>query len=121
MHVTGSVSPDDPTLDDRLDRVVDTDLLRVLCEPVRVQILTHLARCGPCDIGQIAGAFPQDRSVISRHLQQHERVGILGREKRSRSVIYTVDGTALLEKMEGMVGRVRELVAVCCPPATDDD
>ncbi len=103
-----------------LDELADVELFKALCEPVRVEILTFLAVHGPSDIGRVAQAFPQDRSVISRHLQLLANAGVLDRAKQSRSMIYSVNGTALLERMEAIVERTRALVQVCCPPAPED-
>lgn len=89
---------------------------RALSEPVRVQLLCHLAVNGPSDIGQIAEAFPQDRSVISRHLQQLARAGIVEARKESRRRVYSIQGSVLLERMEQVTELVRALVATCCPP-----
>ena len=59
--------------------------------------------------------FAQDRSVISRHLRQLSEAGVLVREKRSRSVIYSIDGSKFLSKLEDIVALTRTLVEVCCP------
>ncbi len=96
--------------------VLDAALFKALCEPLRVELLTHLAVHGAQDVGEIAGAFPKDRSVISRHLQQLADAGLLHREKRSRHVLYSVNGDNLLGKMEQMLEQVRSLVQLCCPP-----
>ncbi len=104
---------------EHLGKVMDAGLFRALCEPVRVDILAHLALHGPGDIGEIAQAFPQDRSVISRHLQQLAQVGILERRKESRRMVYSVNGAALLRRMEQMTDQVRTLVHKCCPSPDD--
>ncbi len=97
--------------------MADVDLFKALCEPVRVEILTFLALHGPCEIGRVAGSFPQDRSVISRHLQLLAKAGVLHRERDSRKVIYSVDGPELVRRMEALLDRTRSLVEVCCPPS----
>ncbi len=112
---------DDPTPAIPVEDLLDVGLFRALCEPVRVEILLFLARQGPSEIRRIADAFPQDRSVISRHLQQLARAGVLHRVKRARSVIYSVDGPALLGRMEAIVEQTRALVQVCCPPPPDGE
>lgn len=64
----------------------------------------------------IAAAFPQDRSVISRHLASLHAAGVLRREKVGRRVVFEVDGAAVIERLEEMLARFRDVIRVCCPP-----
>jgi ArsR family transcriptional regulator, nickel/cobalt-responsive transcriptional repressor len=100
-----------------LAQYFDSSLFQVLVEPVRVDILRYLAEHGSSDIGTIAGAFPQDRSVISRHLQLMGRIGIVTREKQSRNVLYSIDGPALVAKIESNLETLKRLVPDCCGPS----
>ncbi len=68
----------------RMVDVLDSKFFKSLSEPVRVQILRYLLLHGRTDIGTIANNLPQDRSVISRHLNLMQEVGILNCEKESR-------------------------------------
>lgn len=106
---------------DRMRRLMDTELLRALGEPVRIDLLATLAVEGPADIQQIAKHFSQDRSVISRHLRQLAQAGILIRQRRSRHVIYSINGTILLDKLEAMAEQARSLIRECCPPSPVSD
>ena len=99
-----------------LARIFDADLLAALCEPVRIDIVRVIAAKRRADLQTIADQLPQDRSVISRHLSQLHRAGVVRREKVGRQVFFELDGAALLDRLEGMVDGCRRVVAVCCPP-----
>jgi len=82
---------------------------------VRVQILRLLLLNGRSDIGTIAEQLPQDRSVISRHLNSMYNVGILAREKETRHIYYAIEARTLLKKINGIADRLRAWMIVCCP------
>lgn len=98
-----------------LDGILESKVLRALCEPVRIEILKLLTVRGRSDIGTIAAHVPQDRSVVSRHLAQLYGAGIIRREKVGRNVFFEMDGPAVVAQLEDVVGRFRALVPVCCP------
>jgi DNA-binding transcriptional ArsR family regulator len=99
-----------------LSSVFDSGLLAALCEPVRVDIVRVLVARRRADLQSIADELPQDRSVISRHLAVLHRAGVVRREKVGRQVFFELDGSTLLDRLEGMVEGCRRIVAVCCPP-----
>jgi DNA-binding transcriptional ArsR family regulator len=99
-----------------LASVFDAGLLAALCEPVRVDIVRVLVAKRRADLQTIAEELPQDRSVISRHLALLHRAGVVRREKVGRQVFFELDGSTLLDRLEGMVEGCRRIVAVCCPP-----
>jgi DNA-binding transcriptional ArsR family regulator len=90
---------------------------KALCEPIRVEILKTLTAEGRCDVSTIAEHFPQDSSVVSRHLAILHDAGIVRREKEGRHVFFELDGPAMVERMEKIVDQFRTIVALCCPPA----
>lgn len=94
---------------------LDTRFFAALCEPVRVQIVRHLVLEGRSDIQSIAAAFPQDRSVISRHLQVLERAGLVVAQKVGRHQFFELDGPGVVDRLEGMAGAIRDLRSICCP------
>lgn len=96
---------------------LDTDLMSALCEPARGEILRRLIVKGRCDVGSIAAGMPQDRSVVSRHLQVLERAGVVSASKEGRSVYYEIEGPAVLTRLEALVNAFRALVPSCCPGA----
>lgn len=100
---------------EELVAILDSAFFKTMGEPVRVQILKFLLLHGRADIGAIAEQMPQDRSVVSRHLNLMHKVGILTCEKETRHIYYAINATAFLEKVEGIAGKLRACMRVCCP------
>ncbi len=100
---------------DRALAVLDADLFRALCEPARIAILAELIRKGRSDIGAIAADLPQDRSVISRHLQVLADAGVVVARRDGRHIFYELDGPQTCERLETIVGELRRLAPYCCP------
>jgi DNA-binding transcriptional ArsR family regulator len=94
---------------------LDTEFFRALCEPVRIEILKQLMLEGRSDVGTIAEAMPQDRSVIARHLQLMERAGLLRAETEGRHTYYEIDGPAFVGRFEKITSLLKGLVPLCCP------
>jgi DNA-binding transcriptional ArsR family regulator len=99
-----------------LARIFDSELLAALCEAVRVEIVRILLTQGRADLQTVAEQLPQDRSVVSRHLNVLHRAGVVRREKIGRQVFFELDSGGLLDRLEGMVAGCRRIVALCCPP-----
>ena len=97
-----------------LSEIMDSKLFKALCEPVRVEILKVLTAKGRCDVSAIAENFRQDGSVVSRHLAILHDAGIVRREKEGRHVFFELDGPAMVERMEKILARFRNIVALCC-------
>jgi ArsR family transcriptional regulator, zinc-responsive transcriptional repressor len=95
--------------------VLDEKFFRAFAESARVTIFREVVLLGEADIAAIAERLPQDRSVISRHLQLLADAGILTAAKRGRQVFYRVDGTQIADKLEAILGIVRALQPHCCP------
>ena len=93
----------------------DARFFKTLSEPVRMDILRYLMLNGRSDIGTIADHMPQDRSVVSRHLNLMQEAGILKCEKETRYVYYEINAQAFVDKLEDIARRVRKGVEVCCP------
>ena len=93
----------------------DVRFFKTLSEPVRMDILQYLMLNGRSDIGTIADHMPQDRSVVSRHLNLMQEAGILKCEKETRYVFYEIDAQAFVDKLESITRQVRKCVEVCCP------
>lgn len=98
-----------------LAKVFDSKLLKILSEPVRIEILKVLASNDSMDIGSITKQFSQDRSVISRHLSVMADVGIVTAQKKGRHKFYEVDGIFFLSQLEGMTEAIRKFFIECCP------
>ncbi len=95
--------------------VWDGQFFKILGETVRMEILKYLMLHGRSDIGTISESLPQDRSVISRHLQKMADSGILNCEKETRHRFYSINGAELLNKMEIVMEQMRKCISICCP------
>lgn len=93
----------------------DARFFRTLGEPVRIQILRYLMMNGRSDIGSITESMPQDRSVISRHLNQMQEVGILNCEKETRHMYYSINAQTFIDKLELFLTQIKKSVSICCP------
>jgi len=100
---------------EELVEAFDSKLFKTLSEPVRVQILKVLMLNGRSDIGSIAENMPQDRSVISRHLNLMQEAGILISEKVNRHVFYSINGQPFLEKLVDITETINKCMKECCP------
>jgi DNA-binding transcriptional ArsR family regulator len=94
---------------------LDGALLKALSEPARVAILKQIVQLGRADVGTIAAMFPQDRSVVARHLQVLERAGVLKSHVDGRHTFYELNGQGVLKQLEGLVELFRALSPLCCP------
>jgi DNA-binding transcriptional ArsR family regulator len=95
--------------------MLDTGFFRALCEPVRVELLRQLILKGRADVNTIAEDMPQDRSVITRHLQLMERAGLLHSQVEGRHTFYEIDGPAVVGRMAQVTDALRAIVPLCCP------
>jgi DNA-binding transcriptional ArsR family regulator len=98
-----------------LAEAFEDPLLKALSDPTRCMLLRTLAQLGPSDIATIAEAYPQDRSVISRHLRVLHEAGIVKSTKEGRHVFYALDGPALVARLEALLSMAKALVSGCCP------
>ncbi|MEW5848317.1 MAG: metalloregulator ArsR/SmtB family transcription factor [Myxococcota bacterium] len=105
-----------PVLSRSLHDELDTAFFKALADPTRIAMVMKLATQNGLDVDAISAGFPQDRSVISRHLQILQTAGILERQPQGRHVIYRLNGTLVLERLEGLVATIRAAMASCCPP-----
>lgn len=101
---------------EELAEELDPAFFKALGDPARVELLKLLVVEGPMDIDAIARLFPQDRSVISRHLASLRNVGVLSHDKRGRHVYYSANASFFIERLERILERMRALQSVCCPP-----
>lgn len=99
----------------KMVEVLDSKFFKSLSEPVRVEILRYLLLHGRTDIGTIAQDLPQDRSVISRHLNLMHEVGILNCEKESRHMYYTINASKFLDRFTNITDLVGKCIKECGP------
>lgn len=98
-----------------LVKALDSKVVKALTEPARAEILKFLMLNGRSDISTIAENLPQDRSVISRHLNLLAEAGIVIAEKETRHKFYTINGSAFLKEFEGITENIKKCMAECCP------
>lgn len=101
---------------DGLVKALDSKLFKALTDPTRTQILKFLMLNSRADISTIANHFPQDRSVISRHLHLMNESGLLIAEKETRHRFYSINGEKVLCEFETIVHNLKACLHVCCPP-----
>ncbi|MNU01017.1 Bacterial regulatory protein, arsR family [compost metagenome] len=70
---------------------------------------------GRADVSEIAAELPQERSVVSRHLQVLLDANIVRATKAGRQVFYEVNGPAIVMRLEGILQHTRNIVSLCCP------
>ena len=95
----------------------DSTFFKALCEPSRIGVLKRVMQLGRADISAIAAELPQERSVVSRHLQTLLDAGILRTAKEGRQVFYEVDGPAIVSRLEATLLECKRMASHCCPGA----
>ena len=71
------------------------DVLAVLGDPTRFEVLNRLATYGPASASSLAHELPVSRQAISKHLASLEEVGLLERERSGREIRYVFQPDAL--------------------------
>jgi len=104
-----------PKVVDNLVKALDSKVMKALTDPTRANILKFLMLNGRSDISTIAEYLPQDRSVISRHLNMMAEAGIVIAEKETRHRFYTINGAAFLNEFEAITGMIKKCMSECCP------
>lgn len=89
--------------------VFDTSFFKAFCEPSRIAVLQELILLGRSDIAGIAERLPQDRSVITRHLQLLAEAGVVRAEKEGRHVYYQLDAPAVRRRLEEILATTKML------------
>lgn len=93
----------------KLENAMDFEFYKVLFDPVRSQIMVLLGSNESLSISEVAKYFPQDRTVISRHLSLMERYGIVSRVKKSREFLYHLNADFVIGKFEKTATDLKEL------------
>ena len=113
--------PQDPKTASRrratIDRVLDTEMFKVMGEPTRARLLSCLLKCGrPCSVTEIAACCSIDFSMVARHLSTMARAGVLESEKRGRTVWYSAPADALAGRFRSIADAIGELrqSSGCC-------
>ncbi|MEO0021741.1 MAG: metalloregulator ArsR/SmtB family transcription factor [candidate division WOR-3 bacterium] len=92
----------------RTKAVITPDVLfAALSHPVRLETVAMLAGGERC-VCEIARHFNQERSVVSRHLRQLERAGIVESRSEGRKVIYRLIEPRALDLIDISLAMVRK-------------
>src|SRR3546814_19796295 len=85
------------------------EALAELGHPTRLSVFRRLARHAPCGVPatEIADALGVAPNTLSPHLDMLTRTGLIGRERRGRSLLYRLD-------VEGAGALVDYLAGDCC-------
>ena len=87
--------------------IFDEKFFRAFAEPARTAVFREVVLHGRADVGSIAKRLPQDRSVISRHLQILAEAGALRAEKEGRHIFYEVDSARIERQLQQMLDITR--------------
>ncbi len=91
--------------------IFDEKFFRAFSEPARAAVFREVVLHGRADIGTLARHLPQDRSVVSRHLQILAEAGALRTTKEGRHVFYEVDAGRIEHQLQQMLQITRCLRA----------
>ncbi|MGY2488181.1 ArsR/SmtB family transcription factor [Cupriavidus sp. CP313] len=101
-----------------IDAAIDSlneAFFKALCEPSRVAVLKRVLQLGRADVNEIAAGLPQERSVVSRHLQVLLHADIVSATKTGRQVFYQVNGQAVIARLEHILHQIKTIAPLCCP------
>lgn len=82
-------------------------IFAALSHPVRLQTVIMLAGSERC-VCEIARHFQQERSVVSRHLRQLARAGIVESRTEGRKVIYRLTEPRVLELIDIVIEMLKK-------------
>lgn len=89
------------------------DFFKALSDPSRLQVLLTLAAASEsCTVSRVAEACTVDLSVVSRHLSQLKRAGIVSADKQGREVYYKLDTQNVVDALR----QCADALERCCPP-----
>lgn len=94
---------------------LDAGFFKALGEPARVALLRALILKRRADVGSLAELVPQDRSVVTRHLQVLERARLVRSETEGRHTFYVIDNEGVLSQLKDLVALFESLGPICCP------
>lgn len=80
----------------------DDDLWAAIADPSRRRVLDLLVQRGEASASWLAGQVPFTRQAVSKHLVALEDAGLVGRRKRGREVLFSVDADRLDQATRAM-------------------
>ena len=102
-------------------RNVTVDVFRALGDPVRLELLAHIASRGPICVCHLEDALAYSQSKISKHLGVLRRAGLVASRREGSWAYYTLTPDALeiarafLDQLEGSANTIR-VADVCDEP-----
>lgn len=96
-----------------ISNAIDFDFFKTLFDPVRIEIIRYLAVYGAKNITEIAENLPQDRSVISRHLDLMYRFEIVSKTKIGRNIYNEVNSQMIFDKFKLTTDQLEKLINNC--------
>jgi ArsR family transcriptional regulator, arsenate/arsenite/antimonite-responsive transcriptional repressor len=95
-----------------VDRSLDPELFKALSDPTRLRLVACIAKCARgCAVGEVAECCSVDLSVVSRHLAQLARAGVLEVEREGRTVRYRVRYQQVCRTLRDLANALE----ACCP------
>lgn len=95
-----------------IDALLKPEIFKALCDPTRASLIACVAKCGrACSVGEIAECCSVDFSVVSRHLSQLAKAGVLESKKDGRTVFYRMRYAELSRTLRALADAIDE----CCP------
>jgi len=100
-----------------LDTLLNPELFKALCDPIRGRLLACVAKCGrSCSVGEVAQCCDLDLSTVSRHLTTLARAGVMESSKRGTSVLYAVRYDHVATTLHALAAAIE----ACRPSETGD-
>jgi ArsR family transcriptional regulator, arsenate/arsenite/antimonite-responsive transcriptional repressor len=106
-------------------RNVTLDVFRALGDPVRLELLAHIAARGPLCVCNLEEAVPYSQSRISKHLGVLRRAGLVSARRDRNWVYYSVNADGL-EAAREFIDQLEQSMALphaadyCEQPATSE-
>ena len=86
----------------------DDDLWAAIADPSRRRVLDLLVQQGEATASALAGQVPFTRQAVSKHLVVLEEVGLVGRRKDGREVLFRVEPDRLDQATRAMTEVARQ-------------
>ena len=98
------------------------DVFRALADPIRLELMAHIAARGPLCVCHLEKAVPYSQSRISKHLAVLRRAGLVS-ARRDRNWVYYSVNTEALDTARDFVDQLEKSMTLphaadyCEPPA----
>lgn len=96
---------------DALEKHLNPELFKALCDPQRLTLLAQLATSTePVTVSEASSCCNVHLSGVSRHLNVLRQAGIVEAKKEGREVRYQLNGALLVRTLRGLADALEE----CC-------